>query len=176
MGGAVGGYQATSTREASQYVWMVVCLPPLPVVCGVPQGSILGPLFYVLFTSDIPDLVHDHLVDYQAPQPHCTTCGSTVCYVDDCTYSHGDSDPARLSQVLSSQYKTIAQYMAANNLVINADKTHLIVMGTKATAGRRSEVTLQAGEHSIRPTRAEKLLGGYICENLKWKEHLVDSE
>ena len=62
------------------------CLsPPLPVECGVPQGSILGPLFYVLFTSDIPDLVHDHPVDYQAAQPYCPQCGSTVCYVDDCT-------------------------------------------------------------------------------------------
>ena len=53
------------------------CLsPPLPVQCGVPQGSILGPLFYVLFTGDIPDLVHDHPVDYLVPQSHCPDCGS----------------------------------------------------------------------------------------------------
>ena len=37
-------------------------------------------------------------------------------------------------------------------------------------------VTLQAGEHTITPSRTEKLLGGYISENLKWREHLVDSE
>ena len=56
------------------------CLsPPLPVDCGVPQGSILGPLFYVLFTSEIPDLVHEHPIDVQAPQPYCSQCGSTVC-------------------------------------------------------------------------------------------------
>ena len=55
--------------------------------------------------------------------------------------------------------------MAANRLVINAEKTHLIVMGTKATVGRRNEVVLQAGEHSIRPTRTEKLLGGHISDN-----------
>ena len=66
--------------------------------------------------------------------------------------------------------------MAANKLVINAEKTHLIVMGTKATAVRRQEVTLQAGVHTITPSRTEKLLGGYISENLKWKEHLVGSE
>ena len=66
--------------------------------------------------------------------------------------------------------------MAANKLVINADKTHLLVMGTKATAARRDEVTLQAGEHLIRPTKTEKLLGGNICENLKWREHLLDND
>ena len=153
------------------------CLsPPLPVECGVPQGSILGPLFYVLFTSDIPDLVHDHPVDYLEPQSYCPECGSTVCYVDDCTYSHGDKDPAILSDTLSAQYKKISNYMAANKLVINADKTHLVVMGTKATAARRDEVELQAGEHTIRPTRTEKLLGGNISEDLKWREHLLDNE
>ena len=56
----------------------------------------------------------------------------------------------------------MAQYMAANKLVINAEKTHLIVMGTKATAVRRQEVILQAGVHTITPSRTEKLLGGYI--------------
>ena len=66
--------------------------------------------------------------------------------------------------------------MAANKLVINAEKTHVIVMGTKANAVRRQEVTLQAGVHTITPSRTEKLLGGYISENLKWKEHLVGSE
>ena len=147
--------------ERSQSVCVDGCLsPPLPVDCGVPQGSILGPLFYVLFTSDIPDLVHDHPVDYQAAQFFCSECGSTVCYVDDCTYSHGDKDPARLSDTLTTQYKKISGYMTANKLVINADKTHLVVMGTKATAARRHEVVLHAGGHLIRPTRTEKLLGG----------------
>ena len=101
--------------------------PPLTVDCGVPQGSILGPLLYILFTNDIPDLVHEHQVSYQEPHS-CNTCGSTVCYVDDCTYSIGDTDPQDLSEKLSAQYKIISDYMAANHLVINADKTHLIVI------------------------------------------------
>ena len=55
-------------------------------------------------------------------------------------------------------------------------KTHLIVMGTKATAKRREEVTLQADQHVIAPTRTEKLLGGHISEDLKWKEHILGSD
>ena len=66
--------------------------------------------------------------------------------------------------------------MAANKLVINADKTHLIVMGTKATAKRRGEVTLQADQHVIAPSRTEKLLGGYMSEDLKWKEHILGND
>ena len=96
--------------------------------------------------------------------------------MDDCTYSVGSTDPQILSNTLTTQYKVIAEYMAANHLVINADKTHLVVMGSKKTAARRHEVALQAGDHTIRHTRTEKLLGANICEDLKWREHLVSNE
>ena len=161
----------------SQVVMVDGCLsPPLNITCGVPQGSILGPLLYILFTNDIPDLVHDHPVNFLSPTPYCADCGSTVCYVDDSTYSHGEADPAALSLKLTEQYDRISDYMAANKLVINGDKTHLVVMGTKKTAARRQEVFVQADGHRIQPSKSEKLLGGIISEDMKWKEHLLNSD
>ena len=44
---------------------------------------------------------------------------------------YSSSDPAQLSDKLSMQYKNIAEYMGDNKLVINNDKTHLLVMGSK---------------------------------------------
>ena len=73
---------------------------------------------YILYTNDIPDLVHNHQVSYQNPQPVCALCGSTVCSVDDGTYSVGHTETAALSEKLSLQYSLIADYMAANKLVI----------------------------------------------------------
>ena len=66
--------------------------------------------------------------------------------------------------------------MAANKLVINGDKTHLVVMGTKKTAARRQEVSVHADGHRIQPSKTEKLLGGTISEDMKWKEHLQSSD
>ena len=80
-----------------------------------------------------------------------------------------------MSEKLTNQLKVISDYSAANHLVINADKT-LIVMGTENTAARRNEVSLVAGDHIIEHTRTEKLLGANICEDLKWKEHLLNNE
>ena len=81
----------------SQSVLVDGCLsPPLNIDCGVPQGSILGPLMYIIFTNDMPDLVHNHAINIQDTQAYCPECGSTVCYVDDATYSVGHQDPAIL--------------------------------------------------------------------------------
>ena len=163
--------------DRSQSVIIDGCLsPPLRINCGVPQGSILGPLMYVMFTNDIPDLVHDHAISFQNPQYHCKPCGGTVCYVDDSTYSVASPDPAVLTTTLTMQYKRISTYMAANKLVINDDKTHLVVMGSKAVAARRKEVHVVAGQHLIKPSSTEKLLGCQISEDLKWKEHILLGE
>ena len=64
--------------------------------------------------------------------------------------------------------------MSSHKLVINADKTHLLVMGTGKPGmnRRRQDVSLQADGHLILPTPTETLLGCNIHQNLKWKEHL----
>ena len=137
--------------------------PPLDIDCGVPQGSILGPLLYIIFTNDIPDLVHDHPVSYKDHQSACQACGSTVCYVDDGTYSFGCSDPVELFNTLTTQYNKISKYMVFNKLVINDDKTHLVVMAKQGQGAARGTVSLQAGAHAIQPVQTaiyQKILNG----------------
>ena len=161
----------------SQSVYIDGCMsPPLSIDCGVPQVSILGPLMYILFTNEVPDLVHNHPVNYREPDHFCDECGGTVCYVDDGTYSVGHSDPAVLSTALSSQYEEISKYMVANRLVINNVKTHLVVLVTMSMAARREQVSLQACIHTIQPIKNETLLGCMISEDLKWKQHLLSSD
>ena len=83
--------------------------PALAITCGVPRGSNVGPLLYILWTNDISDLVHHHQVSASRPAPHCHPCGGTVCYVDDSTYSLAWSDPAALPAALTDQYQIISR-------------------------------------------------------------------
>ena len=80
---------------------------------------------------------------------------------------------AWLEQVL---WPYIVDLQSNIRLIINADKTHLLVLGTNASADRRSMVSMQANEYSIRPSNREKLLGSIVSDKLKWRQHILENE
>ena len=60
-------------------------------------------------------------------------------------------------------------------MVINNDKTHLVVMGPKKGEAARKLVNIDSGTVVITPTETEQLLGNNIHQALKWQEHLVNN-
>ena len=81
-----------------------------------------------------------------------------------------------MSEKLSEQYGKLANYMGDNRLVINDDKTHLLVMGTPRFHAAREDVDITTGTVTVEPIKTEKLLGINIHESLKWKEHVLNNE
>ena len=80
------------------------------------------------------------------------------------------------SACLSSKYKKLADWMHANKLVLNSDKTHLMVMGSRRHVALRSQVKVMAGDFEIRLSESEKLLGGQLQQNLEWNAHIRDNK
>ena len=162
----------------------------LPINTRVPQGSILGPLFYTLFTNELPEVIHDQLAEpgHQAgqgeqgwPAYHLgdSMSGNICCYADDTTLTCTDYNPAALSHKLSEEYKIIAEYMRNNKLKLNDDKTHLLVMDTGQSRTRLQAsrmVEIRTASETIRPSKNEKLLGCWVSDNLKWSEHVRDNK
>jgi hypothetical protein len=160
----------------------------LHVQHGVPQGSILGPLLYTLFTNELPETVHDHANSNQDRLPGspwqpfsmgCKDCGTTACYADDTSYSCSDSDPARLSEKLTSQYGVMSDFLINNQLKLNDDKTHLMVMTTsqkRSKFDQNDAVFLITPSEVIEQSESEKLLGALIHQDMKWGEHILNND
>ena len=115
----------------------------LSVDVGVPQGSVLGGLLYVLLVGDLPQVIHEEHEEEEYDMnsesrynKHCLKCGGLAAFVDDSTYSVSAADPKILSDKLSTQYKKLADYMGDSGLVINDDKPHLVVKGTRKNASK----------------------------------------
>ena len=143
---------------------------------SVPQGSVGAPLLFLMANTDLPDVIHGHPVNFNSPTGHCQEDGDSVHFVDDGTVSFSHRDPAVIKNVLSSHYAAISNYMSANKLVINPDKTHLMVMAPRRMAASRREVTVQAGEFTIKPSESERLLGIQIHQSMSWNHHVRDAE
>ena len=149
------------------YLSSALLLPP----CSVIQGGIGSGLLYLVYTNDLPEVIHSHEVDFKKPQVYCEEDGGMVNFVDDGTVYVASKDPEEVSQKLSNHYSKIEAYMNSNKLVINSDKTHLIVMaGRGAISARRMEVQVEAGTDVIKQSVCEKLLGGVIHNSGRWSE------
>ena len=153
----------------------------LKVEVGVPQGSILGPILYCLMVNDLPEVPHNHLPEAEHPafwNNYCSNCGGMSCFADDSSFSKSDKDPGTLNHDIKEKYLEISEYMAANKLVLNSDKTHLLVMAstTQHRLHGNYGVQLDTGAEIITPQDNERMLGCQISSNYKWNEHVKDGE
>ena len=151
----------------------------LSVNIGVPQGSILGPLCYILFTNDLPETVlktNSH-VHWSQLTTHCAECGGLCCFADDSTYSVSSQDQDHLKQKLNEKYTVMASYLGNNRLKLNDDKTHLLIMTTKQKQRILNiDIQISTPNEEIRPIKSERLLGIYIQDDLKWSEYIQNHD
>ena len=149
----------------------------LSVPTGVPQGSILGPLFYTLFTNELPELVHNHSANQGLYSLYCDSCGLMCCYADDSSFSVADSDIEVISRKLTENYNNVSNFICSNKLKLNDEKTHLLLLASdRAWRSKLSEDSLELAIENnviIKTGVSENLLGGLISQNLKWAEHIL---
>ena len=152
---------------------------PQDLQAGVPQGSILGPLLYIIFTNDLPEVIHDHLsANNTFFNTSCKSCGSICCFADDSTYSKSGKDVDKIKEDIQNKFQEITIYMARNKLILNSNKTHLLVMTSDKMHKKHDNfgINLDTGQEVIEPVEHEKLLGAQVSNDFKFDIHIRNNK
>ena len=177
--GAVG-WMENCISGRSQAVYIDGALSSfLEVNVGVPQGSILGPLCYILYTNDLPETILETSshVHWAKLSTHCSECGGLCCFADDSTYSISSESQEVLEQKLNDKYRIMARYLGDSRLKLNDDKTHMLIMTTRQKR-RLLDINIQIETPTevIKPLKHDKLLGVIIQEDLRWTEYIQNHD
>ncbi|KMQ83934.1 rna-directed dna polymerase from mobile element jockey-like protein [Lasius niger] len=136
-----------------------------PVSTGVPQGSVLGPLFFTLYLSDFSHVL-----------THC----KYNFYADDLQiyYHCKPRELARAVQCVNEDIESVICWATTNKLVLNADKTQAIIFGTAryiSTLELRSLSNIRVGATPIQYTTSVKYLGVIVANNLSWEKQMAST-
>ena len=100
---------------------------------GVPQGSLLGPILFIIFYNDFPDIRDDG--------------GTSVLYADDDTDNVSHSNPDILENMIQEEANKSTAWVRDNKLVCSGSKTKLLIIGTKERRKSKLVSKKQSDQH-----------------------------
>ena len=129
------------------------------VLYGVPQGSIFGPLLFLLFINDLPLYVHNVNTDL---------------YTDDTTLYDIQNSVEDIEDNLQIALDSLNTWCKCNGMLLNSSKTKIMLVTTNQKRQRLDKeiLDLKFNEESLSMISNDKILGVFVDQNLTWSDHI----
>ena len=125
------------------------------ISCGVPQGSILGPLLFLIYINDLCN---------------CSSLLHFTLFADDTSILYKHKDLITGARVMNSELEIISMWFKINKLSLNISKTNFMIF--HPLQRKIGSVDLFIDGNHIALVKNAKFLGINIDSNLTWKHHI----
>ena len=135
-----------NTQSSKQYI-----------TCGVPQGSVLGPLLFLIYINDIPN---------------CLKHSKSIVFADDTTIFASCNNMNTLYNNMNDDLANLINWFKANMLSLNIAKTNYLLFPSSKLVNVGGNMKLYAGADEIIRNECCKFLGIIIDDKLGWLDHI----
>ena len=146
-----------STR--TQYVYMNGAQSGYASVnCGIPQGSVLGPLLFSIYINDIGNVIKKSKVSL---------------YADDTCIYNSSKNVSDVKTILENDLKAVSKWLACNKLKLNITKCEFLLVGTRNRIQKiDKDLTVSVNGELLKRVNSTKYLGIVMDEFLDWGAHI----
>ena len=144
--------------KRQQYVSINGCTSDKLITHGVLQGSVLGPLLFLIFITDLPS-VSKFLTFYL--------------FADDTNIYFESPELSKIEKVVNRELGEVRKWLEANRLALNVHKTNFVIFHSQQQK-LTDHIVLKIGNKNIKQESYVKFLGVLLDSNLSWKFHLAE--
>ena len=161
-----------SDREQTVYIEGKFSYPLHIGPRSVIQGSALSSILYIIFTMDLPLIHEEEMLSISNLQESKNP--DSITYVDDNFVHVKQMSNSTLQESLDAAIANIEIYMAQNQLALNKEKTHMVILTKNKTL--KDNIKIIAAPENVTHSKIVKILGIDITDDINWKHYLIDGK